>query len=52
MGVGPVRDGDPGVADVVPEGRVGPAVVLATGENYPDALAGVPLATEKGRRCC
>ena len=24
------------------------AVVLATGENFPDALSGVPLATEKG----
>jgi hypothetical protein len=25
-----------------------PAVVLATGETFPDALSGVPLATEKG----
>jgi hypothetical protein len=28
------------------------AVVVATGENYPDALSAAPLASAYGGRCC
>jgi putative cell wall-binding protein len=34
--------------DSFPKAGSAPAVVLATGETFPDALSGVPLATAKG----